>query len=223
MSLSIQRHQFSHLCNQLPHSDPDLQACREGGGGEGRKVFPGPATFWRLRQRSKIMKRVFQMSFFWPQICIKSISPGPRWGSLRCSLRLIVGCWGDIPPHVSSLLFLITPRMEWGCEGPTIMVSGAPLRLSTGLQSYITDATVAAFTIQHLFHEAFASDASSYWLSTSRITCYAACLQQWKLTGSANVNVSYKSTTPATNMTSRKYCDMLLKSEVMQIIHKLLQ
>jgi len=54
--------------------------------GEG-KIFPCPTALGG-RHRSKILTKVFQMAFFWPQICIKSIfgrSYGSRWGSLRRS------------------------------------------------------------------------------------------------------------------------------------------
>jgi len=42
-------------------------------GGEGGKVFPGPATFEGPRQHTKMLKRVFQAAFFSRQVCIKSI------------------------------------------------------------------------------------------------------------------------------------------------------
>jgi len=86
-------------------------------------------------QHSKILKRVFQMSSFWLQICVKSIfCPGPHWGSLRCSLIPLVGWWVDTPPHVSSILDAsILVHTEWGCEGPAITISRAPLGLSSGL------------------------------------------------------------------------------------------
>jgi len=50
------------------------------------EVFLGPATFWRPHHRSKILKNVFQMASFWPQICIKSIfgrgcAPDPAGGA----------------------------------------------------------------------------------------------------------------------------------------------
>jgi len=40
--------------------------------------FPGTATFWGPHRRSEILKRVFQMTSFWLQICIKSTF---GWGS----------------------------------------------------------------------------------------------------------------------------------------------
>jgi len=75
---------------------------------------------------------------------------GSRWGSLRCSLRPLVGWWGDIPLYVSSLLdafgaSISAHHTEWGCEGPAIMVSRAPLGLSTGLLRAIWPNDTRAF------------------------------------------------------------------------------
>jgi len=88
------------LCSMLQHYDWEQkavyksslesslgQARREGIKGES---FPGPRDVWGPRHCSEILKRVFQMASFWPQICIKSIfgrgkgpglCPGPHWGA----------------------------------------------------------------------------------------------------------------------------------------------
>ena len=49
-------------------------ACQAGPsrGGEGES-FSRPRDVWGARRRSKILKMVFQMAYFWPKICIKSI------------------------------------------------------------------------------------------------------------------------------------------------------
>jgi len=50
-------------------------------------------------------------------MCIKSIFV--NWGSLRRSHRPLVGCWGDTPPHVSSLSTPSTSqsrRIRNGCD-----------------------------------------------------------------------------------------------------------
>jgi len=80
-----------------PHRSNNSQARREGGGG-----FHGPRNIWGSRHRSKILKRVFQVASFWPQICIKSIRPGPHWRSKQTPSRM-VRRHPSSPPHVSSL------------------------------------------------------------------------------------------------------------------------
>ena len=92
------------------------------GRGKGGNVFPGPTTFAGPRHSSKILKKVFQMASFWPQIHITKLSQTPS--------RMVRGHPLLYPlPYISSPLdarsrrlrneVVIGPR-ENGFPGPAV-------------------------------------------------------------------------------------------------------
>jgi len=83
-------------------------------GGKG-EVFPGPATFGVPRRRSKILKMVFQMAYFWPKICTKSIFD--RWGAYdapRTPSRMVRGHLTPRFLPLDAFGVSISRHTEWG-------------------------------------------------------------------------------------------------------------
>jgi len=113
-------------------------------GGKGRK-FSRPATFCGPHHRSKILKRVFQVASFWPQICTNSIFGWDSWASLRCSPGPLVGWWGGHPSlrflpldafgiSISAHTEVVIGPHENGFPGPTVALDGPDLMTASVVQ-----------------------------------------------------------------------------------------
>jgi len=97
------------------------------------KVYPGPATFRGSRHRSKILKRMFQMASFWPQICIKSVfglgsAPDPAGGAYDAPPDPLDGAGTPVPtfPPRSWRIqneIVIRPH-DNGFPGPAVALGG---------------------------------------------------------------------------------------------------
>ena len=117
------------------------------------KVFTGSVTFGGPRHRSKILRRVFQIVSFWPQICIKSTfgwgsSPdhtGGAYNAPQTFSRMVREHPSPCFLPLDTLGIPILAHTEWGCDrligpcdngfpGPAVALDGPVSRYNNVLK-----------------------------------------------------------------------------------------
>jgi len=107
------------------------QARREGGRGKFSRAPRRLGAPPSLKNTEKGVPYGFFLTSNMHKIHFRpGLRPWPRWGSLRCSPRLLVGWWGDTPPYTFIPLDLGAYRMRGrgprdnGFPGPAVALDG---------------------------------------------------------------------------------------------------
>jgi len=170
-------------------------------GRKGEKIFQGPTTFGGLCHHSKILKSVFQIASFWPQICIKSIfgrgsTPDPTkraYDTPQTPSQMVRGHPSPSMPSASRFWSIcnrgVTGPHNNGFPGPAVALDGpaASCHNLPGSSSEFQNTTPSALNLW----VPPSTYARLHWLDGGVVTI-PSCVASFEVAPSAHTNTFSK-------------------------------